>query len=852
MKEYIPSEIEAKWQKVWAQSGLFKMNPKTPKPKYYCLMMFPYPSAALHVGHGRNYIIGDVVARYKIMKGYNVLAPMGWDAFGLPAENAAIKGAEHPRTSTLRNIATMKKQLYGWGVGYDWDREVASCLPEYYKWTQWIFVKMFEKGLAYKKFSLVNWCPSCQTVLANEQVIDGCCERCDSKVKEKDLEQWFFKITAYAERLLADLKKLDHWPERVKMMQENWIGKSAGTEIYFKLAGTEDQIACFTTRVDTIYGATYMVLAPEHPLVKKLVKGTEYEKKVEQFLEMVSGENKIERAAADKEKNGMYIGKDVVNPYNGKKIPLWIADYVLMEYGTGAVMAVPAHDQRDFMFAKKYGLPIQIVIQKNDEASTSSNHPLPSMGRERPADEMAAVMTEAYEGDGTVVNSMLFDGMQNRAAIDKMAEYGEKLGFAKKTVHYKLRDWLISRQRYWGAPIPVVYCEKCGAVAVPEKDLPVLLPETVEFRPTGESPLARCPEFMQTTCPTCGGAARRESDTMDTFVDSSWYFLRYLSPRDDNRPFDGTLVNKWLPVDQYIGGIEHAILHLMYARFITKVIKDLGAISFDEPFGRLFTQGMIIKDGAKMSKSKGNTVSPDPLIARYGADTVRLYTLFIGPPEKDAEWNDQAVEGSYRFLKRAWKIIEKYADEIKKTVIISRDVDDASFSLENKKARDLRRMSHEAISKVSADMEGDFHFNTAIASVMELMNFLYECETEVAGWDRDAKTVFYLALVRVVKLLAPFVPHFSEELWQLLGGKGSVFHAGWPSFSEKALGREELTIVVQVNGKVRSRLLVPSTVSEESIKEMAVQDDKVKECIKGKEVIKVVAVPKKLVNVVVK
>ena len=832
MKEYLPSEIEAKWQKFWADTGLFRMDPADPKPKYYCLMMFPYPSAALHVGHGRNYIIGDVVARYKMMKGYNVLSPMGWDAFGLPAENAAIKGGVHPRISTLNNIVTMKKQLYSWGVGFDWDREVTSCLPDYYKWTQWIFVKMFEKGLAYRKPGMVNWCPSCQTVLANEQVIDGCCERCDSQVKEKDLEQWYFRITGYAERLLGDLKKLAYWPERVKMMQENWIGKSHGVEIHFTVEGTGEKVTCFTTRVDTIYGATYMVLAPEHPLVRKFTAGTQYEDKVRKLLDMVATENKIERAATDREKNGLFIGTYVINPYNKAKIPLWIADYVLMDYGTGAVMAVPAHDQRDFMFAKKYGLPVKVVIEK------------PGEKLDPPA------MDCAYEEDGAIVNSAPFDGMPNRQAMAKMAEYGEKAGFAKRTVNYKLRDWLISRQRYWGAPIPIVYCDTCGMQAVPEKDLPVLLPDSVEFRPTGESPLARCPEFMKAACPKCGKPARRESDTMDTFVDSSWYFLRYLSPKDNARPFDGALVNKWLPVDQYIGGIEHAILHLMYSRFITKVLHDLGSIGFDEPFNHLFTQGMIIKDGAKMSKSKGNTVSPDALIARYGADTVRLYTLFIGPPEKDAEWNDQAVEGAYRFLKRAWKIVEKHAPGIRAAGVIGGDKDDAALEVGNKKARDLRRMTHETVGKVSSDMEGDFHFNTAIASVMELMNFLYECDVEADGWDSESKTVLYLSLSRVVRLLAPFVPHFAEELWSMLGGAPSVFRTGWPRFSEKALGREEMTIVVQVNGKVRDRITVPVDISDEEAKIRALNSEIVKKLLEGRIPRQVIYVKGRLVNLV--
>ncbi|MDP8262608.1 MAG: leucine--tRNA ligase [Candidatus Ancaeobacter aquaticus] len=833
MKEYVPSEIEPKWQQYWTQNGLFTMDPSSDKPKYYCLMMFPYPSAALHVGHGRNYIIGDTVARYKIMKGFNVLNPMGWDAFGLPAENAAIKSGIHPRTSTLSNIETMKKQLYSWGCGFDWDREVTSCLPDYYKWTQWIFLKLFEKELAYKKRAPVNWCPSCQTVLANEQVIEGACERCDAEVTEKFLEQWYFKITEYAERLLADIKKLDGWPERVKLMQENWIGKSHGVEIHFRLDGTEEAITCFTTRVDTIYGATYMVLAPEHPLVEKLVKGTEHEKEVQKFIHTVKSETKIERVSTDRDKTGLFIGKYVINPYNNEKIPLWIADYVLMDYGTGAVMAVPAHDQRDFMFAKKYELPICIVIQKQDKSLDSN------------------AMTEAHEEEGVMVNSEQFDGISSAAALEKMAKYGEDEGYAKRTVNYKLRDWLISRQRYWGAPIPIIYCDTCGAVPVPEKDLPVLLPENVEFRPKGESPLASSKEFMETTCPSCGKPARRESDTMDTFVDSSWYYLRYLSAHDGSQAFDKDLVNAWLPVDQYIGGVEHAILHLLYSRYITKVLHDAGLTDFNEPFKNLFTQGMIIKNGAKMSKSKGNTVSPDALITRYGADTVRLYTLFIGPPEKDAEWNDSAVEGANRFLKRVWKLVDKYAGTIKGKRVDD-TVDDSVFTLDEKAARDLRRMVHETVQKVSKDMEGDFHFNTAIASIMELLNALTVCERECDSWSDDAKTVFYLALLKMIKMLSPFVPHFSEELWVHVGKKSSVFMCGWPAYTEAALGKEELTIVIQVNGKVRSRLIVAPDAEEDAVKKMAVEDAKVQEHVKGKDILKVISVPKKLVNIVVK
>ncbi len=825
--EYQPKDLEPKWQRHWAQTGLFRMDPKDPKPKFYCLMMFPYPSSALHVGHGRNYIIGDVVARYNMMKGFNVLCPMGWDAFGLPAENAAIKGGVHPKKSTLGNIETMKRQLYRWGVCYDWDREVTACLPEYYKWTQWVFLQLFKKGIAYRKNGAVNWCPSCQTVLANEQVIDGRCERCDSAVQEKALEQWFFKITDYAERLLKDLDLLDHWPERVKLMQKNWIGKSQGTQIDFTLAGAaKEKITCFTTRVDTIFGATYMVLAPEHPLVKKLVAGTPQEKAALALIEEAGREDKIDRASATKEKKGVFTGHHVINPFNGEKIPLWIADYVLMDYGTGAVMAVPAHDQRDFLFAKKYGLPVRTVI-------------VPEIGGHE----------EAYEGDGVLVNSGPFSGMPNQEAKEKLAGHGAKAGYCRKTVHYRLRDWLISRQRYWGAPIPVMYCPACGIVPVPEKDLPVLLPENVEFRPKGESPLARCEAFMAASCPQCGKPARRESDTMDTFVDSSWYYLRYLSARDDKQAFDKNLVNRWLPVDQYIGGIEHAILHLLYSRFVTKVLQDAGWVSFPEPFNNLFTQGMIIKDGAKMSKSKGNTVSPDPLIEKYGADTVRLYTLFIGPPEKDAEWNDQAVEGAYRFLKKIWRVGSQYAEGIRndKSLWSQRPMSD----WDSKAAKKLYGLVQEAVHKVTQDMEGDFHFNTAIATIMELYNAAAEFEAGPDAKTPAGKKVLCLAVLRMTQLLAPFVPHVAEELWQAFGGEQPLFRRPWPAVDAAGLQREEVTLVVQVNGKVRGKLTVPPGISEQKAKELAIADEKVHAWIKDKRVIKIVHVPEKLINVVV-
>ncbi len=819
--EYNFREIEPKWQKYWRENKLFKMDESSPKPTFYCLMMFPYPSAELHVGHGRNYIIGDVLARYKFMKGFNVLAPMGWDAFGLPAENAAIKKNIHPAESTWNNIRRMKKQLTNWGVEYDWDREFASCEPLYCKWTQWLFLQFYKKGLAYKKKAAVNWCPSCATVLANEQVINGECERCGTVVTTRDLEQWFFKITAYAEELL-DMSHMGNWPERVKTMQANWIGKSHGVTIQFKLAETGEPVPCYTTRPDTVFGVTYLVLAPEHPLVEKLTAGTPIEKEVADFVERSRRLDRIKRTSAELEKEGMFIGKHIINPANGEKVPLWIANYALMEYGTGAVMAVPAHDQRDFEFATKYKLPIRIVVQKPDKSLRLET------------------MTGAYEDEGIMVNSGQFDGMASREAIEKIGEWMESKGIGRRTVNYRLRDWLISRQRYWGAPIPIVYCEKCGMVPVPEDQLPVYLPENVEFRPTGESPLARSPEFVNTTCPTCGGPAKRETDTMDTFVDSSWYYMRYLSPHDEQRVFDSALVNKWLPVDQYIGGIEHAILHLMYSRFFTKVMRDLGLITFHEPFHNLFTQGMIIKDGAKMSKSKGNVVAPDPLIEKYGADTVRVYTLFIGPPDKDAEWNDRAVEGAFRFLNRVWRLIAQHADRLQET-------DGALPKDLNETERVLRRTGHATTKKVTEDIEERFHFNTAISALMELVNALYTSDLE-----QVRPVVLKEVFEKLVALLYPMAPHISEELWFSLGHTRSLLREPWPEYDRGAIKAEEMTIVVQVNGKVRSRLTVPSDSSEDELKEAALEDSRIVELIDRKKVEKVVVVPRKLVNIVAK
>jgi len=828
MEEYLPKEIEQKWQKRWNDTKLFIMDPDSNKPKFYCLMMFPYPSAALHVGHGRNYIIGDVVARYKIMQGYNVLTPMGWDAFGLPAENAAIKSGIHPRISTLKNIQTMKRQFNSWGVGYAWDREVTACLPDYYKWTQWIFLQLFKKGLAYKKEGMVNWCPSCQTVLANEQVVEGECERCGETVIQKELEQWFLKITDYADRLLDDLELLKGWPEKVKIMQKNWIGKSIGAEIEFPVVDTDIKLKCFTTRLDTIYGATYAVLAPENPLVDELSKGTVQEKIVADFKKTVQRETRLERESTGVEKNGVFTGRYAVNPFTGEKIPLWTADYVLYDYGTGAVMAVPTHDQRDFLFAKKYNLPLRVVITPEDSKLDVNT------------------MAEAYEGDGVLVNSGAFDGLHNREAIEKMADLLEQKGWGRRTINYKLRDWLVSRQRYWGAPIPIIYCDKCGIVPVPEKDLPVLLPDNVEFKPTGKSPLASCEEFVHVKCPKCNANARRELDTMDTFVDSSWYFLRYLSAKDDQKAFDKNLVNKWLPVDQYIGGVEHAILHLMYSRFLVKVLNDMGFINFKEPFQNLFTQGMITKNGIKMSKSRGNTVSSDDLIEKFGADTVRLYTLFIGPPEKDAEWSDQGVEGSWRFLNRVWRIVAKHLELIK---VEKEKISKIPVEI-SPEAKKMRLLTHGSIKKVTEDIENGFHFNTAIASLMEFTNSVYLVDDKLSNENSSSRTVLAESLVALIRLISPFVPHMAEELWEKTGAKYSVFNEPWIKHNPVCLKKDTKNIVVQVDGKVRAKLEVASGMQQDELKNTILADERIKKFIAGKSVNNVIIVPDKLVNIV--
>ena len=812
-------KIDKKWQDYWEKEGIFSVDVKNKnRSKYYCLVMFPYPSSELHVGHARNYVIGDAVTRYKMMQGYNVLSPMGWDAFGLPAENQAIKHKIHPREWTFKNITRIKSQLNSWGIGYDWQREVTTCIPDYYKWTQWIFLKLYEKGLAYRKDALANWCPSCKTVLANEQVISGSCERCGTTVEQKKLKQWFFKITDYADRLLDDIDKLGDWPERVKIMQRNWIGKSDGVEINFNLKGSDKKIKCFTTRVDTIFGATFIALSWNHYLVNELIAESPNKDKIKAFVEEVKKQPLSARMTDSFEKIGIFTGKYAINPMNNEMIPIWIANYILAEYGTGAIMCVPAHDGRDFEFARKYNLPVIKVIQRDKDAISKK--------------EIEGI----YEEEGFLINSGEFNGLSSADAKERIASYMEKYNMGKRAVNYKLRDWLISRQRYWGAPIPMVYCNKCGEVAVKKEDLPVLLPEVKEFLPTGQSPLTYIKDFIETTCPNCGGKARRETDTMDTFVDSSWYFLRYISPKSNNAPFISEDVNHWLPVDQYIGGVEHAILHLMYARFINKFLKDIGLINFSEPFARLFTQGMIVKEGAKMSKSKGNVVSPDYIIDKYGADTMRLYILFMGPPYKDAEWQDEGLGGSWRFISRVLRLIdmlEEYPDSQRDKLSNSEEV--------------LLKKMHSTIKEVTSDLEGNFQFNTAISRIMELVNQFYK-SLEEGGLT---KKVFRDVLEIVFLLLAPFTPHISEEAHSILGHNTSIFRRQWPKFDHNYLKEDKIEIAVLVNGRVRGHLNIDVSWDEEKIKKEAVSIDKIKSVLSSKHPKKIIYVDKKIVNIVV-
>ncbi len=820
-QKYTPKDVEQKWQSIWDNEKTFKVTADKSKPKYYLLEMFPYPSGRIHMGHVRNYSIGDVVGRFKRMRGFNVMHPMGWDAFGMPAENAAIQNKSHPATWTYENIDYMRNQIKKMGFSYDWDRELATCDVDYYRWEQKLFLEMFAKGIAYKKTSFVNWCPKCETVLANEQVEDGGCWRCDSDVNQKELDQWFFRITDYAEELLDNTFKLPGWPERVLVMQRNWIGKSYGCEIDFPIENSTESIRVFTTRQDTLFGATFMSLAPEHPRALELATA-EQKEAVVAFIDKIKKTDRIKRTADDFEKEGVFTGSYCINPVTGARMPIFLANFVLMDYGTGAVMAVPTHDQRDFEFAKKYDLSLKVVIQP--EGVTLD----------------PATMTEAFTEAGIMANSDQFNGMQSTDAKEAIADFlqGKKQG--TKTVNFRLRDWGISRQRYWGNPIPVIYCDSCGVVPVPEKDLPVILPKDVAFSGEGGSPLARMESFVSCTCPLCGKAARRETDTMDTFVQSSWYFLRYCCPDFKDGILDRDPVDYWMSVDQYIGGIEHAVLHLLYARFFTKVMRDLGHISADEPFVNLLTQGMVIKDGAKMSKSKGNVVDPDALISKYGADTARLFSLFAAPPEKDLDWNDQGVEGSFRFLNRIWKLVHDRLDAIK----TAGPLDPASLSAEE---RNLRRAVHKTIRKVSEDLEERFHFNTAIASVMELLNVLQPAELSTPQFSAVMKE----ALQSVVLLMAPFVPHITEELWQLMGNATPLTQCSWPSYDPAAVVDEELLIVVQVNGKLRSKVTVAAGTGEDEIKALALADEKILPFIEGLTIRKVICVQGKLVNIVV-
>ena len=828
MKEnYFPQEIEKKWQKVWEENNTFHVDDNSDKPKYYALSMFPYPSGKLHMGHVRNYTITDVIARFKKAQGYNVLHPMGWDSFGLPAENAAMKHGANPEVWTDENIAYMTKQLKMLGLSYDWNREVTTCKPDYYKWTQWLFLQLYKKGLAYKKEAAVNWCEECGTVLANEQVIDGKCWRCDHVVEKKYLSQWFFKITDYAEVLLEDLDKLPGWGDNVKTMQANWIGKSQGAILKFKVVdmpdGSDLEIPVYTTRPDTAYGITYLVVAPEYKDIERLTTA-ENKAKVEEYRANARKMTEIERLSTERVKTGVPLGTHCLNPLTGETFPLWTADYALVEYGTGAVMAVPTHDTRDFDFAKKFNLPMKVVIQDPENPSDCKD--------------------SAYTEPGVLVNSGEFNGMPNEEAKKAITEKAVREGFGEFKTQYRLRDWLISRQRYWGAPIPVVYCEKCGIVPVPEDQLPVLLPKDVDFSVVGKSPITTSKTFAETTCPHCGGKARRETDTMDTFVCSSWYYLRYSDPKNSNLPFAKDKVNKWLPVDQYVGGIEHAILHLLYSRFFTKALRDLGLLDFDEPFKNLLTQGMVLKDGSKMSKSKGNTVDPDEIFENFGADTARLFILSDSPPARDFDWSDAGVEGCYKFLNRVWRLIAANSDDIS-----------LDYKLEFPLAKendDMVRNVHIAIKGITNDIANDFQFNTVISKYRELTNAIYEWRGKKKELNAEDKAVLSFAVISLLKLMSPVAVHLTEEAWADLGGKGSIHDEPWCKWDENLAKASSITLVVQVNGKVKDKIEVDEALSEDDLKAVALESPKVKELTDGKEIVKTIVVPKKLVNIVVK
>ena len=826
-EKYAPHDIEAKWQKYWEENKTFKVEMDKDKPKSYVLEMFPYPSGNLHMGHVRNYSIGDVIARFRTMKGFNVLHPMGWDSFGMPAENAAIKHNIPPKKWTLENIANMTRQLKALGLSYDWDREVTTCKEDYYKWTQWFFELFYKRGLAVKKESAVNWCDTCNTVLANEQVIDGKCWRCDHEVVKKDLSQWFFKITDYADELLKDLDLLPGWPERVKTMQHNWIGRSEGLEFSFEIPALNDSVAVYTTRPDTAYGVTFMALAAEHPLIKKICENNPKADEINAFCERVRNQSEIERTSSESEKEGVFTGVYCINPFTGRKVEIWVTNYVLYDYGTGAVMGVTTGDQRDWMFADKYGIEKIVTICP--------------VGKELKLEEM----TCAYEEkEGMLVNSGEFTGMEMHKAMSAIMDKAEAEGFGKRRVNYRLRDWLISRQRYWGAPIPIIYCPHCGEVLVPEDQLPVRLPEDVSFTAGAKSPLATSEEFVHCKCPKCGADATRETDTMDTFLCSSWYYLRYTDAHNDKMPFDKELNNYWGPVDQYIGGIEHAILHLLYSRFFVKVLRDAGLVDYDEPFSNLLTQGMVIKDGAKMSKSLGNVVSPEEILSKYGADTARLFILFAAPPERELEWSDQGVEGSFRFLNRIWRIVQAFE------AVLAQKVTEYDHSNLSEADKDLRRVLHSSIKKVTNDIETRFNFNTAISTMMELVNALYAYKE--AAKEPNAGLI-YEAISDLIKMMSPFVPHITEELWRgAIDANSSVHEQSWPECDEEALKVDNVEIVLQVNGKVRGRLTVPAEATKEELEKIAMADANVQAHIGDATVRKVICVPGRLVNIVAK
>lgn len=829
MKEIYPfQEVEEKWQRIWEEKKVFQAAADPQKTKYYCLEMYPYPSGYIHMGHVRNYSIGDVISRFKFMKGFNVIHPIGWDALGMPAENAAIRHGIHPQKWTMDNIAHMKSQLKRLGYSYDWSREVNTCLPEYYKWNQWIFLKMFERGLAFRKKSWVNWCPQCRTVLANEQAAGGQCWRCDTAVEQKEMDHWFLRITAYARELLEGHRDLEKWPEHVLLMQKNWIGESEGALISFPLENSSQAIRVFTTRIDTIFGATFLLLSPEHPLSQELITGSPEKSKLQDWITRSVREVRKKNREGEQEKEGIDTGKKALNPFSREKIPIWIANYVLMDYGTGAIMAVPAHDQRDFELAKKYGLPTRVVIAPEE-------HPA-----------LEGPLESAFEDYGVLVQSGPFSGLKSREAVEKMAEFARTRGFGRKSTIYRLRDWGISRQRYWGTPIPVIYCQRCGIVGVPYEDLPVELPHDVKFTGEEGSPLERAPAFVNTICPKCRGKARRETDTMDTFFDSSWYFFRYATPHENAAPFDPKIAAYWLPVDLYIGGVEHAILHLIYSRFFAKVFRDLGYTSINEPFPHYLAQGMVTKDGAAMSKSKGNVIDPDDMIKEYGADALRLFILFASPPEKEFAWAEEGIEGCFRFLNRVWTLVEESEDLFSGAIASSRTpaFGPAEYGLA------LLKKTHQTIRKVGEDIENRFHLNTAVSSIMELYNQAKK-EKDVLRSSEDGRKILRLAVESLIILLSPFAPHLCEELWERTGHQGPLARFPWPAFDPELAKEETVTVVVQVNGKLRDKFDADADITETKMQEKALHLDRIQALIAGKPIKKVICVENKLVNIVI-